>query len=134
MERRLLARQPRDELIAEGVAGLAAVALASVLPFAVTADRCDTSPPDDTSSAWSFSGYCQAFHAVHLFNSPDTVSGGGVLEGVFVLPTAIVAGLMIALRVRRSRPIRGSLLLSGALVLLLTVLAFTLASATFHGV
>ena len=127
MEQSRVAPRPRDGLIAEGVAGLVGVALASVLPFAVTTDRCDTSPPDDASA--NFSGYCKAFHAAHLFNSPDTVSGGGVLEGVFMLPVAIVlAGLVIALRARRARPIRRALLLSGALILLLTVLGFTLAS------
>lgn len=123
--------QPR--IAVRGTAGLAMVSLASIVPFGLTASRCDTNPPDDATSEWSFSSYCSAFHALHLFNYPDTVSGGGIVEGVFALPILIsLAGFMIALRARRIAPLTSALVISGAIVLLLTVCALTMASATFH--
>ena len=120
-------------MVVEGAIGLVLVTAAAVVPFQMTANRCQTSPPDDTGSDWSFSGYCTALHAAHVVNYPDSVSGGGVLEGVFALPVVIsLVGLIIGYRLGSVWSLRGALLLSSGLVVLLVILALTLASARFH--
>jgi hypothetical protein len=83
---------------------------------------------------WRFSGYCRALHSTHLFNFPDTVSGGGALEGVFVLFVLLtIGGLLIAIRSRRSAPLGTAVSLAVLAVAVLLVVAFALASATSPG-
>jgi hypothetical protein len=134
MEEIVLAQSPRSvRLAVEGTTGIVFVTAAAILPFRLTANRCQTNPPGDTSSEWSFSSYCTALHAVHVFDYPDAVSGGGILEGVFALPIVIsLAGLIVGLRIGSVARVRKALLLSCGLVALMILLALTLASATFH--
>ncbi len=133
MEPQDIAQPPsRSDLLAIGAGALFFVALGSFLAFAVTDTNCDTSPQDDTG--WHFSNYCTALHSLHIVNFPDTVSGGGVLEGIFVLPVLfIIVGLIFAIRRRRFTPLRTALSVAGTLVALLYVLAVVFASATYPG-
>ncbi len=112
----------------------ALAALAAWIPFQLTVTRCATDPPGDTDSTWRFSGYCKAFHSLHLFNYPDSVTGGGLLNAVFLLPALIIG--IAAVRSRRGHRVpafRTAVFFSGALAGLFIVLALTLASATFPG-
>jgi ABC-type uncharacterized transport system permease subunit len=77
------------------------------------------------------SGYCRALHDVHVVNYPATGLGGGVLEGIFLVPVLVVLlGLVIALRRRQFEPLKSTLYLSSAVWAFLLVLAFVAASTT----
>jgi hypothetical protein len=121
-----------SELTSIGAGALFFIALGSFLAFTVTQVRCDTSPQDDTG--WHFSNYCTALHSLHVVNFPDSVSGGGVLEGIFVLPILVtIGGMIFAIRARRFGPLLRALSVAGFLVALLFVLAVVFASATYPG-
>lgn len=127
-------REARPRIAAEGAISLVLVGVASTVVFRLTATRCDTDPVGDTDSTWRFSGYCKALHSQHLFNYPDNVSGGGLLEGLFVLPVVVsLTGLAYALRCRRISPVRTALYVSGALIVLPVIAAVSFASASFPG-
>jgi hypothetical protein len=115
-----------------GAVALFFVALGSFVACALTQVRCDTSPQDE--AGWHFSNYCTALHSLHVVNFPDSVSGGGVLEGIFVLPVLItIGGMIFAICTRRFGPLLGALSVAGILVALLFVLAVVFASATSPG-
>ena len=113
-----------------GGGALLCAGIGSLIAYSATQVRCDTVPEEETG--WHFSRYCTALHSLHLFNYPDKVSGGGVLEGIFALPALFtIAGLIIALRIRRFAPLGRALSLAGLLIALLFVLNFVFASATY---
>ncbi len=133
MEPQDIAQPPsRSDLLAIGAGALFFVALGSLLAFVVTQVRCDTNPQDDTG--WHFSSYCTALHSLHVVNFPDTVSGGGLLEGIFALPILfVIVGLIFAIRRRRFAPLRTALSVAGPFIALLYVLAVVFASAKSPG-
>jgi hypothetical protein len=116
-----------------------AVLLTAVSPvlsgglFLLTAGRCQTSPPGDTDSTWRFSTYCRGLHSVHLFNFPDAVSGGGLLNAIFLIPAVCAAvGWWYVARgnIRRARH---AFTLLGASLIVLLAAALLAASASFPG-
>jgi drug/metabolite transporter superfamily protein YnfA len=70
---------------------------------------------------------------VHLFNFPDAVSGGGLLNAVFLIPpVCAVAGCWYVARGNRRRA-RQALMLLGASLSVLLAAALLAASASFPG-
>jgi hypothetical protein len=126
----------RLALASIGFVGLLCAAAASYGDLVLTNRSCtpeilsyyERASPRDMSE-FHVSGYCSALHAIHVVNHPDTGLGGGILEGIFVVPVVLLLpGLAFALPRGRVEPLKTALYLSGAAWVLLLVLALFAAS------
>ena len=124
----------RGWVIAGASCGTAVVGALSAEALRLSASRCATSPPNDTSSEWHFSAYCNALSWGHVVDYPDWYRGGGPLNLIFLIPALLMIGA--AMRLARhgwTRVVGRAGVASVALAGLLLLLSLTAASVSLQG-
>ena len=105
------------------------ITLGSAAVLFLTSLRCDTNPQDDPG--WQFSTYCRALHSARLFHYPDNVSGGGVLNAIFLVPLAItVTGVIVANQACNIVWLKRAVYASFAALVALLIFLFAFANST----
>ena len=124
----------RGWVIAGATCGTAFVGALSAEALRLSASRCETGPPNDTSSEWHFSAYCNALSWGHVVDYPDWYRGGGPLDLIFLLPVLLTMGAGVRLARRGWTPVIGrTVVASVALAGLLLLLSLTAASVSLQG-